>query len=270
MIEKDLVSIIIPVYNRQQVVLKTLHNIWQNKYRPIELILINDGSDDDSLNILHKFKRDHENHDFKVLVFDQKNSGAPVARNLGFRKSKGLFIQFLDSDDFIDTEKFTIQIEKMKQEDADFGLCDYSMLYENNTKTVYHSNSKKINKILKTHGSFGCGSPLLRRELTDKVLWAEELTQKQDVDYFLKAALLSKNMAYVEKSLYTYIRNIDDIYRISATYKTTAIIYKIRIQSLKKITVPKHHKIHKRIAIWHLYYSILKLKVKKNYEKINF
>lgn len=268
--EKQLVSVIIPVYNRDRVILDTLKNIHQNEYRPIELILVDDGSTDNSLKILQKFKQDYNTESFKVEVFNQKNSGAPVARNLGYENSKGAFIQFLDSDDYIDKEKFNIQVRLMKYKDADFGLCDYEMLYKEDNKRVNHSNSEKLNKVLKTHGSFGCGSPLLRRSLADKVSWNIELNRKQDVDYFLKSALMSEKMSYVNKPLYTYVRSIEDDNRISASYAKTSPVFKKRISSLHAIDVPSHHKLHKTAAIFNLYVSIIKFEIKKIYEKTFF
>lgn len=264
--EKPLVSVVIPVYNRDKVILDTLKNIFENQYRPIELILVDDGSSDNSLKVVQQFKQDYHNDNFRVKVFDQDNSGAPVARNLGYKYSKGSFIQFLDSDDFIDPEKFKIQVQLMEDHNADFGLCDYKMLYKEDETTVYHSNAAKLSKVLKTHGSFGCGSPLLKRNLADKISWNVNLNRKQDVDYFLKAALMSEKMVHVDKALYIYVRSTEDNNRISASYAKTSPVYKKRIRSLQEIDVPSHHKFHKTEAMFNLYLSIVKLKIKKIYE----
>jgi glycosyltransferase involved in cell wall biosynthesis len=259
-INNPLVSIIIPVYNRVNYVQKTLDNIVNNKYRPIELILVDDGSTDNSLSVLNYFKHHNSDKKFIVKVLSQSNKGAPVARNLGFENSEGAYIQFLDSDDFIDSEKLNLQIELMINENAEFGLCDFEMVYVDELeKKVYHSNAEKLKKVLKTHGSFGCGSPLLKRELASKIYWNHQLKRNQDVDYFLKAALLAKKISYIEKPLYTYIRHSDE--RISDIYSKTAPVFNLRIKSLQKIFKYKQNSVLILFAMFNLYISLLKFKL---------
>lgn len=255
-VEAPLVSIIIPVYNREGLIHKTLQNIIENKYRPLEVILVNDGSKDNSLKLLEEFKDSHQSQDFIIKVFDQENQGAPVARNLGYENSNGEYIQFLDSDDMIDPEKFFIQIKSMKKNKADFGLCDFEFVYPREKRKIYHSNSKKLKKIINAVGSFGCGSPLLKRELSDKIRWNDELQRQQDVDYFLKAALLAENIAYVEKPLYYYINHDKD--RISNRYTKTNPIYLLRIKSL--LPLLRHNVPKTARAVYHLSSSFVKHK----------
>lgn len=254
--EKFLVSVIIPVYNREKDVLSTLKNIFENKYRPIQLILVDDGSTDGSLKVLEEFKVHHESNNFNVLVLEQINQGAPVARNKGYQQAKGGFIQFLDSDDRISEDKFQIQIKKMEQLNADFGLCDFEMIDTKFDRRVYHSNRGGIKKVLRTTGSFGCGSPLLRKSLSDKIEWTVGLRRNQDVDYFLKAALMSKKIAYVEEPLYYYIRHEGE--RISASYSKTTPVYAERIRSLIGIFATAPRKFSLILAI--LFLSISKMK----------
>lgn len=256
-----LVSVIIPVYNRADFVGSTLDNLLANNYRPLEIVLVNDGSKDESLAVLKEFKEQYEDETFIVKVLDQSNQGAPVARNLGYTHAEGVFIQFLDSDDLISREKFILQIDAMIKEGADFGLCDFEMIYVDNGKHVYHSNAERLRKVLKTHGSFGCGSPLLTKELADKIDWNINLKRNQDVDYFLKAALMSSKIAYINKPLYTYIRHSSD--RISDSYSKTSPVYYERIKSLSRLFghVPK--KLHTLIAITNLYLSLFKFKLNR-------
>jgi len=254
--EKFLVSVIIPIYNREKDVLETLHNIYKNNYRPIQLILVDDGSKDKSLMVLEDFKSKYESVDFTILILQQANQGAPTARNNGYQHALGNFIQFLDSDDKIHEDKFTIQIDEMNRMKGDFGLCDFEMIYTDTGRRVYHSNKDKIKKVLRTTGSFGCGSPLLRKSLADKIEWTIGLKRNQDVDYFLKGVLMSRKIAYVEQALYYYIRH--DGERISASYSKTAPVYTERIRSLLKIFKSAPRKFSLILAI--VFLSISKLK----------
>jgi len=264
--EVPLVSVIIPVYNREELIINTLENIRENKYRPLEVILINDGSTDDSLLILKEYKEKFHSDDFRIKVINQENQGAPVARNLGYDHSTGEYIQFLDSDDMIAKEKFQIQTQMMEKYKADFGLCDFESVYPKEQKKIYQSNSKKLDKILHSWGSFGCGSPLLKRRLAKKIRWNEDLNRQQDVDFFLRAALLANSVAYVNRPLYYYINH--DKARISDCYTKTDPVYFLRIKSL--IPILKYNFTKTFRAISNLivrvfyYYSFRYLKFRRN------
>jgi len=258
--EKFLVSVIVAVYNREKDVLSTLKYILDNNYRPMHQILVDDGSTDRSLKVLEEFKAHHEASNFNVLVLKQVNQGAPAARNNGYQQASGDFIQFLDSDDFLSPEKFEVQIALMDSEHADFGLCDFEMIYVDKDERVYHCNAGKIRKVLRTHGSFGCGSPLLRRTLTDKIHWNTKLKRNQDVDYFQKAALLATTISYTPSALYTYIRHGNE--RISMTYNKTNPVYGLRIKSLLEIWKYNRNRYYLLIAIGNLTLSFLRFKIK--------
>ena len=92
-----LISIIVPVYNAEKTIKKCIDSILIQTYTNFELILINDGSKDNSLNILKKY----ENLDKRVIVISQENSGVSVTRNNGISVAKGDYIAFVDSDDYI-------------------------------------------------------------------------------------------------------------------------------------------------------------------------
>ena len=261
---KQLVSIIIPVYNRQDHVLGTLNNILSNHYRPIELILVNDGSMDKSLDVLKKFRDFSATDDFVISVLSQKNKGAPAARNLGYSSSNGNFIQFLDSDDLIDQSKLEVQIKLLSDQGADMIVSDFEMYYEDEGKRVYHSNKGKIYKVLNANSSFGCGSSLLTRTVADKISWNESLKRNQDVDYFLKAALVAEKIIYVPQPLYTYIRHSGD--RISGSYANTNSVYGERAKSLLQMTYGKFTFVW-FVAFLSLQINVMRIRVLKVFKK---
>ena len=95
--EKPLISVIIPVYNTEAYLERCLVSVLSNTYRDLEVICINDGSTDGSLEILNAFARQDE----RVTVIDKKNGGLSAARNDGLRRATGEWIAFIDSDDWI-------------------------------------------------------------------------------------------------------------------------------------------------------------------------
>src|SRR5690554_2314431 len=102
-----LVSVIVPVYNRAHLVKETIDSILSQTYKPVEIILINDGSTDNSLSVLKNYERKFPE---QVRIIDQENQGQIVARNNGIGIAQGEYIAFLDSDDVWIDDKLERQI----------------------------------------------------------------------------------------------------------------------------------------------------------------
>jgi len=115
--ENQLVSVIIPVYNSEKYIAKTLESALMQTYKDIEIILVDDCSIDNSAIIIHKFMRVHKNIVFHQL---EKNSGVAVARNKAIELAKGRYLAFLDSDDIWYPEKIEKQLKLMKQKTQQF------------------------------------------------------------------------------------------------------------------------------------------------------
>jgi len=102
------VSVIVPVYNTEKYLERCIRSIMNQTYSHLEIICINDGSSDDSLNILQCLKKE----DKRILIIDQQNKGVGEARNIGIDVSTGDYISFVDSDDVIDENYFEILLKK--------------------------------------------------------------------------------------------------------------------------------------------------------------
>lgn len=111
----NLISIIVPVYNAEAYLEKCVESLINQTYRNIEIILINDGSNDSSERICLKFA----NEDKRVKYFKQSNSGAAAARNKGLDNASGNYIGFVDSDDFVDEDMFEVLLKFALDNDAD-------------------------------------------------------------------------------------------------------------------------------------------------------
>ncbi len=113
------VSVILPVYNTEKYLPECLDSIINQSLRDIEIICIDDGSTDSSLQIL----KEYAEKDKRIVVLEQKNSGAGIARNKGMEVAKGKYLSFLDSDDFFEPEMLEKAYIKCEEENADF--CVY-------------------------------------------------------------------------------------------------------------------------------------------------
>ena len=122
---KDLVSVIVPIYNCERFLEECVESILKQKYSNLEIILVNDGSTDDSLNICLKYKKNYKN----VIVINQKNKGLSEARNAGIRKATGKYIVFVDADDSIDEQEIYKCIRSIKKEKSQLVLFSYDEVY---------------------------------------------------------------------------------------------------------------------------------------------
>ena len=109
---ENLVTTIIPVYNRPQMIVKAVNSVIAQTYRPIELILVNDGSTDNTGEVLEQLALQHPGI---VRVLHQQNSGAGLAREAGRLLARGQYIQYLDSDDWLLPGKFATQVAALRR-----------------------------------------------------------------------------------------------------------------------------------------------------------
>ena len=113
------VSIVVPIYNSEKELPRCIDSILNQTFSDFELILINDGSKDGSLNIL----KEYEQKDKRVTVIDNENNGVSETRNIGIRRSSGDYIAFVDSDDYIESDMVEALVESVEQQNADLVIC---------------------------------------------------------------------------------------------------------------------------------------------------
>lgn len=112
------VSVIIPIYNAERHLAQCLDSVINQTLEEIEIILVNDGSTDHSLQLIRKYQK----KDSRVRVIDQENQGAAVARNVGLKEAKGEYLAILDADDFFSPEMLETMYTACKEQDADIGV----------------------------------------------------------------------------------------------------------------------------------------------------
>ena len=122
---KGLVSIIVPVYNSEKYLNTCIKSLLNQNYPDVEVILVNDGSTDSSVSICNKYNKKYQ----RVRLINQKNQGPSVARNQGIMNARGEYIQFVDSDDFIEID-MTDKLVKAIEEKVELVICGYKVIYE--------------------------------------------------------------------------------------------------------------------------------------------
>lgn len=263
------VSIIVPVYNNELYLEKCLDSIINQTYKNIEIILINDGSTDNSLNILRKY----EKKDKRIIIIDKKNEGVSIARNAGIKKSTGEYITFVDSDDYIDLNFIEELHNAMINNNVDLVRCNYQVHYKELNKidigNLKEISNKKLNKknirneILEKvlDGSLPCFVYLLmikKEKLLNTKLFPTDIHMMEDVVLYMDLIMNINSMFIIDKPLYNiyynelgatnnaknYERNINNvllvniyIHKILSEYKYDTNINKTKLNTANSIAI---------------------------------
>ncbi len=121
------VSVIVPVYNTKKYLRRCLDSLVNQTLEELEILLVNDGSTDGSDEILREYEKKYEG---RVRVLEKENGGQATARNLGIRESRGQYIGFVDSDDYVDCEMFASMVQVALDNDCDMVECHYHYVEE--------------------------------------------------------------------------------------------------------------------------------------------
>ena len=124
------ISIIVPVYNVEKYLKRCINSILNQTFKNFELILVNDGSTDNSLNICKNYKE----KDGRIQLISQTNKGLSAARNTGLKYAKGKYVCFVDSDDFIEKEYLSLLLSNIEKYNSDIAMCEYYLTNEEGRK----------------------------------------------------------------------------------------------------------------------------------------
>ena len=120
----DLISVVIPTYNRRDKLPACIASVLAQTYRNIEIIILNDGSKDQSLPVCEEFRQ----KDPRILLVDKANSGVSDTRNLGLKLASGKYVEFVDSDDYLDPDFTERLVAAAEENEADFVIAPYKMV----------------------------------------------------------------------------------------------------------------------------------------------
>ena len=133
------ISVIVPVYKVRDRIIRTLESLKEQTFKEFEVLFIDDGSPDDSSEFADAYLKDS---DVNYRIIKKKNGGVSSARNLGIKEAKGEYVQFLDSDDYIDKNMLLDFYTKLKEKDFDVIYSSY--VFENNDGTPITDNKNDL------------------------------------------------------------------------------------------------------------------------------
>jgi len=253
--EQPLVSIIIPCYNSEKYIDKCIESIINQSYKYIEIVVVDDGSTDDSIEILKKYSN--------VKVYSQVNSGACAARNYGLKKCRGHYVKFLDSDDYLNSDSILLQVkfaQSLQEMQIAYGYKE--VLFNNkistNKEVLNSANqfTQLINKNIVTT------LPLHKKKVLVEIgAFDEQLEFRQEWDLHLKLAKNGYKFIYHNTSIYTQVMH-DNPNRISAR----KLDINREINNLDYIRSKYNNSEESNIAWAHKYWTLGRqfLKIKRN------
>lgn len=204
------ISLVIPVYNVEKYLRKALESVQNQTFKNFEVIIVDDGSTDASIDIVKEFCQDNEN----FIYITQKNQGPAAARNLALKMCKGDYIGFMDSDDYLEPEFLEYLYNAAIENDADVACCNFNLYYPENDLKVYmpftsfpgvYSKTKALKKLILDMGiHYFVWNKLSRRELffnnnlTFDDMYFEDISTSPKIFYYADKIVL------LGKSLYNY------------------------------------------------------------------
>lgn len=206
----DLISVITPVYNSEQYLDECIGSILNQTYNNIELILINDGSTDHSLEVCQKWAQ----KDSRIVLINKKNEGAAVARNAGLDIARGELIGFVDHDDKIEKTMYQTMYMAMKETNADIVMCSsFSLVNGERGKQSYpqydsfETDGNELVKRMLSYEKIICSSvwsKLYRKNVIGDVRFHKDITLGDD--YYFNGLIYPKvkKFYYCNESLYNY------------------------------------------------------------------
>lgn len=234
--QEKLVSIIVPIFNSEKFIGKCIDSIINQTYKNFELLLINDGSTDNSLAICEEYT----DLDKRIKVINIPNSGPSVARNIGLETSKGELIQFVDSDDYLDESMIELMVKSIGDH-YEMAMCGYYSIYKDkNTKTISEPGVFKLDNILNKFGLLY--EKTLLQYLWNKIYLADiiktnelkfdvESKRGEDLLFNLDYFKLCDTVSIIDIPLYNYIRINDN----SLTIKYNKTLFHDQEKVFKKI-----------------------------------
>ncbi len=207
------ISVVVPVYNVEKYLETCLNSIINQSYKNLEIIVVNDGSTDNSLEICKKYQK----LDNRIILIDQKNKGLSAARNVGILKATGDYIHFIDSDDFITLNYYEKMLEALSDTDADIvvGGFYYEKYKESSIKydSVYCYTGME-DKFIKSQLYFKrfVWRYLIKRSLLkDNNILFTEGRYFEDWDFTIHVTILANKIITAPGTEYFYRKNQDGI-----------------------------------------------------------
>lgn len=233
------ISLIVPVYNTSKYLNKCIDSLMNQSYKDIEIIVINDGSTDNSEEIIKSYK------DKRIKYISKSNEGIGKTRNLGIEKACGNYLAFVDSDDYLDKHFCEKMLKKAEKDKCDIVICDYFEDQNNKLKKITFidfkdSSLKKDPNLINFINLGPCNKIYKTSMIKENKIKFEENLKYEDAPFVIKALLSAQKIGKVNDCLTYYVihERSETTIRDEKIFDILKITDKI-LQELKKVKYPK-------------------------------
>lgn len=253
----ELISIIVPIYNTEKYLRQCLDSILNQTYTNFEVLLVNDGSTDSSGMICQEYVE----NDSRFRYFEKENGGASSARNLGLERSGGAYITFIDSDDWVEPNYLDVLYTALKENDTDVAISTYKRFaqdgvfylrsYSREDDEFLNIGTRSRDSFLEIlprlgeldHSFYSISSKLIKREIIGNLLFDEQVSYAEDLNFFFYLYLGVESVVYVRD--YTYVYRTHDASTSQNVNELQALqeleIYKKMFQQIDRMGLPTFH-----------------------------
>ena len=263
--DEPLITVIVPVYNGEKYIDCCVESILNQKYKNIELILVDDGSTDNSYTMLKEWLK----RDKRVNIIHQSNEGVSVARNNGIDNAKGEFITFVDVDDYIENDFVLYFYNLIKEYNADIALTPMPNKFDGKSSNIIENIKDEIEmwdgekttcKMLYYNIAIGPWNKLISKKIIDeyKIRFNPQLAYGEGFNFSVDCFQRAKKIAVGKRKLYNY--RVDNPNSAMTKFKLKLVTGSIEaIKCIKENLVKKTDKliIACKYANWHTHYDCL-------------
>ena len=212
----DLISVIIPVYNVEQYLNRCVDSVINQTYKNLEIILIDDGSTDNSGKICDEYAL----KDNRIKIVHKQNAGVSSARNEGLKIAKGDYVGFVDSDDYIEKDMYEVLHNSLIENKTEISCCDFFAFNKKENKYVPCFDTTingvlSINETLNTKSGHGGNlwSKLYSKKVISDIRFNENLSFGEDYMFVMNAFFKAKRIAFSKDAKYYYYYNVNSVTR---------------------------------------------------------
>lgn len=265
---EDLLSVIVPVYNAEKYLHRCIDSILQQSYNHLELLLIDDGSSDSSLDICEQYAE----ADSRVTVYHIENSGPSVARNCGLKYANGRYLAFVDADDYLETDMYSTLINEMNHNAVEMVICNWYIHNDKSHEISKIGNAKIISsnqlRTIISEDNIKCGGgypwnrvinyEALKSAWEKPIYFRKNITIYEDKIWILEILNYINNIKIVDYVGYHYLIYKDSLCHNSCarryidTIKAWELMSKILGKGISKKTIEKRDNEY-RNTIWMMY-----------------
>lgn len=204
-----LISVIVPVYNSEPYLHRLIDSFLNQTYSNFEIIIINDGSFDESEGIIKEY------NDARIRYYKQDNHGVSFARNRGIELANGEYVCFVDSDDCVDNTYLEALANSLIIEESDLSICGYKVIENNIFKKIMNVDNKNeyedilVNALKRKPIYYSLWNKMFKKSIimNNMIRFIENVTNVEDIEFTIHYLSCIKYVSFIDEPLYNYYRH---------------------------------------------------------------